>query len=172
MKKLLFISIALCLLSCKDKKNIVNAPVQTIDTLLNGTTKVHNEKLLIIPGEKIGTTSIGTNTESLTTLGKPDFSDAAMGKAWLIWYGKNTPKQTKLMIYTTYKDTEMKEKVVSEIRINSSDFKTKDDIGVGSSFETVHKKFPEINCIPEVSRPYTYVALLYPLRLIAQWGKM
>jgi len=48
------------------------------------------------------------------------------------------------MVYTTYKDSEMKEKVVSEIRINSNNFKTKDGIGVGSSFEAVHNKFPEI----------------------------
>lgn len=126
---------------------MVMTPVQTIDTLLNDPTKADKDNFLIVPGDKIGSTSIGLDTEKLGSLGKPDFSDAAMGKAWLVWYDKknaSNQKQIKLMVYTTYKDSEMKEKVVSEIRVTSSQFKLKNGIGIGTSFETIKKEFPEI----------------------------
>jgi hypothetical protein len=44
-----------------------------------------------------------TNLE--TEFGKPDMSDAAMGKAWLTWYGKKDEhnNKTELNIYTHIK---------------------------------------------------------------------
>lgn len=145
MKKLFLFYSLLILASCKDKVNLFIAPVQTIDTSLSDSTKIAKEKFVIVPGKQIGNTEIGLDTEKLGSLGKPDFSDAAMGKAWLVWYKNGKEKSTKLMVYTTYKNNEMKEKVVSEIRINSDDFKTKNGIGVGSSFEIIKEAFPEIS---------------------------
>lgn len=58
---------------------------------------------LIIPGERLGHIFIGENAENLdSVLGKPDLSDAAMGKAWLTWNGNpdNEGNLSRLDIYT------------------------------------------------------------------------
>jgi hypothetical protein len=106
-----------------------------------------DESFLIIPGASIGNMVLGNALNTLSSLGKPDFSDNAMGKGWHIWYGDNTDgngKKTRLIIYTNYKDNEMKEKVVSEIRVNRGEFKTKNGIGAGMKFEVIQREFPQM----------------------------
>ncbi|RZK58182.1 MAG: hypothetical protein EOO91_08780 [Pedobacter sp.] len=50
-------------------------------------------KFLIVPGKSIGKFYLGQNVIELDSiLGKPDLSDAAMGKAWSIWYRGDTSK--------------------------------------------------------------------------------
>lgn len=102
---------------------------------------------LIIPGERVGKTPLGLPADSLTALlGRPDLSDAAMGKAWLTWNGKRDEhnNRTELNIYTTYRDSTMREKVVRQIRSTSSFFKTKDQLGVYSSLKDIQAHFPHL----------------------------
>ena len=100
----------------------------------------------IIPGKRIGKTFLLEDAERLSKiLGKPDYSDAAMGKAWLTWFGKKRDEhnnRTELNVYTTYKDTSMTSKVVKQIRTTSSWFVLKNNIHVYSDFSAVQNAFP------------------------------
>jgi hypothetical protein len=106
---------------------------------------------LIAPGKLIGKTRIGENAEMLSkTLGKPDMSDAAMGKAWLTWYGKKRDEhnnRTELNIYTTYKDSTMATKVVKHIRTTSSWFMVRDSLHVYSDFASIQSVFPNLQYV-------------------------
>lgn len=99
----------------------------------------------IVPGKSVGKIAIGQLPETITSiLGKPDSSDAAMGKAWMTWIGKRDVhnNKTELNVYVTYKDSTMKEKVVKQIRTTSSSFSTPNGIHVYSSLEEIQKNFP------------------------------
>jgi hypothetical protein len=146
------LAFCICLISCGQKNTET-----TTDTTTDITTKptqpdttIQIQKQpgkLIVPGESVGNISIGTNAADLEKiLGKPDASDAAMGKAWLTWNGERDEHNnaTTLNIYTTYQDSTMQQKTVQQIRTTSSLFSTNDGIRVYSSLETIRKEFPEI----------------------------
>jgi len=111
----------------------------------SGNGEVSSDRL-IVPGESIGKTPLGMDAQRIEgLLGKPDMSDAAMGKAWLTWYGTSRDEhnnKTELDIYTTYKDNSMRQKTVQQIRVTSSYFKTEDGVGVYNSLEEIKKFFP------------------------------
>jgi hypothetical protein len=120
-------------------------PAQADDTTITQVPPATSQ--LIVPGESIGNISIGTDATDLETLlGKPDASDAAMGKAWLTWNGKRDEHNnvTSLNIYTTYKDSSMRQKTVQQIRTTSSSFSTVEDLHVYASLETIKDKFSAI----------------------------
>lgn len=145
MKKLLYIAIGVIIVSCNGKKEAEETVV--VDSV--SVPKI-NSRLLIVPGKNIGNIAIEMNADSLQTiLGKPDLSDAAMGKAWLTWFSKvsDTVTGNELNIYTEYKDDEMKEKVVRQIRITSDEFLTADSIHTGKSLDDISKIFPKIKLI-------------------------
>jgi hypothetical protein len=120
-----------------------------IDSAANGAASNNT----IVPGKNIGKVEIGMKDQSLEPLlGKPDFSDAAMGKAWLTWYGKKPDEHNnkrQLNIYTSYSDTSMRDKSVQQIRTTSSFFKTAQDIHVYSSLNDIQKAFPDIKKTPQ-----------------------
>jgi hypothetical protein len=100
---------------------------------------------VLIAGESVGKISLGTDASTLQSiLGKPDMSDAAMGKAWTTWYGKKRDEhnnKTELNVYTAYKDTSMREQTVQQIRTTSSFFVTADSIHVYSSLDDIENKY-------------------------------
>ena len=148
MKKFALLLIGICLASCSDKKTTLeteNDAVST-DTIKYVPPKVTDNAYEIIPGERIGLTKLEENTETLSELGKPDFSDSAMGKSWATWVSKDDEKN-ELNIYSTYKDSEMKEKVVRQIRITSSKFKTPNEISTGKSLQEIQKAFSDIKLV-------------------------
>ncbi|MEZ0006586.1 hypothetical protein ABH942_001956 [Flavobacterium sp. 28YEA47A] len=144
MKKIIWLFLGIGFISCSDKKvkPIENTTVS--DTVSKPVSvKTTDEKQLIVPGKSIGLTHLGQNAETLASLGRPDFSDAAMGKAWSSWYSKDG-KKNELNIYTTYKDSEMKEKVIRLIRITSPEFKTEEGISTGSTLNTIQNSYPKL----------------------------
>ena len=148
MKKFSLLLIGICLASCSDKKTTLkteNDAVST-DTIKYVPPKVTDNAYEIIPGERIGLTKLDENTETLSELGKPDFSDSAMGKSWATWISKDD-ENNELNIYSTYKNSEMKEKVVRQIRITSSKFKTPNEISTGKSLQEIQKAFPDIKLV-------------------------
>ena len=152
MKKIALLIFGIVLISC-NKKETVKPETVTVDTL--ATAKV-SENLVIAPGEKIGNTMIGANAETLKDLGQPDLSDAAMGKAWMSWLSKNPNNPgTELMVSTGYKDSEMKEKTIKEIRVNSPDFKTSGGNGVGYTILDIVEEFPNIKATTAYSNSKT-----------------
>ena len=174
MKVQICISITLLLLACNSNKpspeekiNDTAAEITVTDStgtslkndsvVLNAESNAKANKV-IIPGESIGNALLNTNADSLETeFGKPDMSDAAMGKAWLTWYGKRDEhnNKTELNIYTTYKDTSMREKTVQQIRTTSSFFYTENNVHVYSSLNEIKKAFPavqKLNKLPDNNR--------------------
>lgn len=155
MKWLLLFSIFL--VSCGHNNEPATAGDDTTRQQTNvDTTAVSQQQpaanKLIVPGESVGQTSIGTDAATLATiLGKPDASDAAMGKAWLTWNGKKDEHNniTTLNIYTTYKDSTMREKTVQQIRTTSSYFSTASGIQVYSSLADIRKQFPAIKKVAQ-----------------------
>lgn len=119
------------------------------------TTALQNQ---IVPGERLGHITLGMNADSLeTVLGYPDASDAAMGKAWLTWNGKNNP--SVLNIYTAYKDTTLTQKTVQQIRTTSSFFKTPNGTHVGQSLAQIKQQFPAM----AATSTYTEAGAAYTL---------
>ena len=144
-----FLGFCICLISCR-QKNAGTTDTQ-VKLMPPDTTKPLQKQLvtaeLIVPGERVGTVSLGTNAEELEKiLGKPDSSDAAMGKAWITWNGKRDEHNnaTKLNIYTTYNDRSMQQKTVQQIRTTSAFFSTNSGLRVYSSLDTIRKEFPHI----------------------------
>src|SRR5574337_914143 len=122
---------------------------KSFDTVNKNSQPVQDTDRLIISGERIGKVKLDEDVSSLEVLGRPDKSDAAMGKAWLYWYGKRDEHNnaTELDVYTAYKDSTMREKSVQQVRTTSSQFVTANHIHVYSSLEEIEQKFPEIKKI-------------------------
>src|ERR1044072_1386022 len=162
MKPVLLIAIIVCFVSaCTENKTSNENAVSTSDSLVKqdnddiatnrpaqDTNNESAENKLIIAGKSIGKIELDKNDSVIAIeLGKPDMSDAAMGKAWLTWYGKKPDEhnnKTQLNIYTAYKDTSMREKTIQQIRTTSSFFETKNGLHVYSSFRDIKKQFPGI----------------------------
>jgi hypothetical protein len=174
MKAQLCVSIAMLLLACNSNKTsreekmndtatnitVTDIGIKNIKSdsiALNAENNVEANKL-IVPGESIGKAVLNMDATNLETeFGKPDMSDAAMGKAWLTWYGKKDEHNNKneLNIYTTYKDTSMQEKTVQQIRTTSSFFSAENNVHVYSSLSEIKKAFPAIqklNKLPDNNR--------------------
>lgn len=100
---------------------------------------------LIIPGKKLGRVEIGAAAPDLEKLlGKPDASDAAMGKAWLTWKGGRDEHNnaTELNVYTAYADGGMDRKTVQEVRTTSSAYATAGGLHVYAALEDLKAAFP------------------------------
>jgi len=117
----------------------------TVNNNITGNSQTAKGNTTLIAGESVGNISLGTDASTLQSiLGKPDMSDAAMGKAWISWYGKKRDEhnnKTELNIYTAYKDTSMREQTVQQIRTTSSFFVTADSIHVYSSLDDIKNKY-------------------------------
>jgi hypothetical protein len=156
MKKITLLIIMAVLVSCRGKEETT---VTTIETRVDSVAKPKPEpkvNLVIIPGQSIGNVSLEQNSEELEFLGPADLSDAAMGKAWLTWFSTNSKQpsgKTELNVYTTYKDNDLKQKVVRQIRITSPDFKTPEGISVGMSFSEIQKLSPDLDYIGNFRNP-------------------
>jgi hypothetical protein len=97
----------------------------------------------IVPGSAIGPIHLGAPESSLEkSLGTPDESDAAMGLAWVSW---KLPDGTISSIVLRTKEGH--DYVVHTIRTTSKSFKIDREIGVGTGFSEIHKKFPSLSPI-------------------------
>ncbi|PWV47565.1 hypothetical protein [Chitinophaga sp. S165] len=109
----------------------------------------------IEPGKYIGNTKIGATTEEMATLlGPADGGDAAMGKAWGIWYShkkdNSIDSSRYLAVYSVREETNGKEAmVVKQIRVNTPSFKTARGLKVGSSYIEVKKLHPAIKVVAQ-----------------------
>lgn len=158
MKKIAFL-VTLFLMSCNqsndklatdaaaDSTSVENHSVVKDASNLDLENSSKNEKYLIIPGKSIGDTHILDDVETLEKLGKPSFSDAAMGKAWTVWTGEGLDvlgNRTTLAIYTTYNGSDMSKKVVKKIRITSADFETAEGAHTGMTFSEISSIFSNL----------------------------
>lgn len=109
----------------------------------------------IEPGEYIGNTQIGATADEMASrLGPADGGDAAMGKAWSIWYSHkkdNSIDSAKyLAVYSVREETNGREAmVVKQIRVNTPSFTTAKGLKVGSSYIEIKKLFPAIKIVAQ-----------------------
>ncbi|WP_316765435.1 hypothetical protein [Pedobacter frigiditerrae] len=142
--KYLFISCLALFFSCNSDSNKIKLNADSL--------KIENveAKFLIVPGKSIGKFHLGQNVVELDSiLGKPDFSDAAMGKAWSIWYRGDTSKFRKqeIAVFSSYADSTMKWKDVKQIRVNSNKVTTVTGLNNGnllSSFTAKYSDFKKV----------------------------
>ncbi|WP_307531430.1 hypothetical protein [Pedobacter sp. W3I1] len=119
-----------------DSMNLASATMQAVD-----------ERFLIVAGRSIGEITLGESMEQVgIKLGRPDAGDAAMGKAWGIWYSDDSTGKhpNEIAVYSSYRDTSMLIKDVKQIRITSNKFKTKDGLATESTLEDTKQKFPSV----------------------------
>ena len=96
---------------------------------------------LILPGERIGKVKVGMYGEDLTSmLGKPDSSDAAMGKALLFWTGEQPGHYVAVFTVTDF-GGQVEKPVVQQVQITSPRFLTTDSIGTGKSLAEIRQKY-------------------------------
>ncbi len=156
--KIITILVALVLLSCNQNRNTKNTldfknsiKVETATNSYNAlnTNNAARTKsdLLIAAGKSIGGTNLLDDSSTLKKFGEASFSDAAMGKAWVVWTGKGldvTGNETTLAIYTTYNGSDMTKKVVKKIRVTSLAFKTPEGAHTGMSITEIAKLYPNL----------------------------
>ena len=113
------------------------------DTSLNtnsDTVQAISEDKLIVPGNRIGKIIIGGNADSLKDiLGKPDFTEGAMGSGSMAW-NNNGYKTTVLFSHAMgTKDEQIAR--IRKIRITSPDFKTAERLNTGLTLNDYKKRF-------------------------------
>ena len=138
----LSISVAACQSASKTDHN-----TDSVSNLASAPAKTVDERFLVVAGRSIGEIALGEDMEEVgKKLGRPNAGDAAMGKAWGIWYSDDSTAKhrNEIAVYSSYRDTSMRVKDVKQIRITSNKFKTKDGLATGSTLEDAKLKFPTI----------------------------
>ena len=138
-----------------DSINITDAPISPQEN-----KKEFTSAQLIKPGKSIGQTALNMKAEEVNKrLGKGDKSDAAMGKAWSIWYSKPTARDTIRKETTIYFVTNMggpdEASRVKQIRVTSAYFKTADNLGVGSQLKFIQRAFPHLEKVTSYASDLT-----------------
>lgn len=138
----LSMSVAACQSASKTDQN-----TDSVSNLASAPTQSVDERFLVVAGRSIGEIALGDDMEEVgKKLGRPNAGDAAMGKAWGIWYSDDSTAnhRNEIAVYSSYRDTSMRVKDVKQIRITSNKFKTKDGLATGSTLEDAKLKFPTI----------------------------
>src|SRR5690606_36088458 len=99
------------------------------------------DSLAIVPGNSVGMFRLG-DSDSLVQqqLCHPDYSDAGMGKAVLLWYTDGTSKYP-LSIFTSRDMGNDETARIQQIRITSPAFKTGQSLGVGSTLAEIRSQY-------------------------------
>lgn len=116
--------------------------------LVSGTSLVSAQQnaWLIAPGKSIGQIKLESPAQSLAVLGKPDGGDAAMMKAWRIWYSRKKDNSIDsshmLAVFTAMRTQDTQ--YVKQIRVNSPKFRTSKGVGPGSTIAAIKRAYPDI----------------------------
>ena len=143
MRKFLFIPAIISLLfacnSTSTHKTLADS-LHVADTAL----KHLSPQRLIVPGKSIGAILINGNADSLKgLLGKPNFSDAAMGAAYMSWYIKHKKVVYQTDVYA-HRNMGAADEAISHIkmiRVTYPWYKTADYAGAGSMLKDVKKLY-------------------------------
>ena len=159
MRKLILILSLIFLFSCKDepKNTLKNIEHNQKTSELTPEEESNNREYgnQIIPGKRLGNIILNENATSvLDSLGKPDFADAAMGKAVYTWHKDS---HNLISIYTTTKMGVEDFSRIKAIRSLSPDFKTEDNLAVNSTLTEIEKHFKlkKIGVFPFDNNSYT-----------------
>jgi hypothetical protein len=144
--KFVLLGLGISLAACQSS-NKTDEPTTDSVTQVSTPAQVADERFLVVAGHCVGEISLGEDMEQVgKKLGKADAGDAAMGKAWGIWYSNDSTAKhrNEIAVYSSYRDTSMRIKDVKQIRVTSNKFKTKDGLATGNTLEATRLKFPEI----------------------------
>lgn len=133
-------AVAMVLVACGGGNRNNNHPLQ--DSTASVSQSLLPNDHLLIPGKSAGRFLIGDADSTIfAELGKPDFGDAAMGKAVSIWY-PNGKRNQPLSIFTSRDMGNDETARIKQIRVTSPDFQTVQSIGVGSSLREISDIYP------------------------------
>lgn len=138
------ICFTIAIVGCNNSAKHENQSKDSVKAVAEGPGKIVDAKYLIVPGKSLGQISLGDSLQRVNRLlGNADAGDAAMGKAWAIWYAKDptTTKTTEYCIFSSYRDSTMKDKDVKEIRATSILYKTQDGFSVDRTLADCKAKF-------------------------------
>ncbi|WP_137760262.1 hypothetical protein [Pontibacter sp. SGAir0037] len=159
MKKHLFIIFAgLLTVACQPERQEADTSAtapETKTTQAPAQSQGSTPDQLIRPGKGIGKISVNDRAETVfATLGQPDGGDAAMGKAWSIWYSKAPNSTTDTTRYSTSVFTSRQMGVgdeanmVKQARVTSPFFRTEEGIQVGATLPQISEQFPDMKQAP------------------------
>lgn len=150
MKKIIiplaFAIAVFCLASCGPHSGHEKTGKQDLTAVkaIDDTSKTVVADKLIVPGKSIGKIVIGASADSLSDiLGKPDFSDAAMGSTLMTWYSNHDSGSYKISVFAHHNFGSTDEKVarIRKILITSPDFKTKEGLATGLNLNEYQKHY-------------------------------
>jgi len=147
--KIILLGLTISVAACQSSQNSQHK-TDSIESIESGPGRIVDSRYLIVPGRSVGEVSLGENMEKVgALLGKPDAGDAAMGKAWGIWFNKDSVggQRDEIAVYSSYRDSTMRVKDVKQIRITSPKYKTQDGFTVGLNESDTKLKFPAMERI-------------------------
>lgn len=100
-----------------------------------------------VPGHSLGHVQLGDNSTTLSKLGQADFSDAAMQKAWVTWFGHRPTDgsaRSELDIYTAPQSNDADHHTVHIIRATSPWFHLASGLRPGSSLEAIRAAYGQL----------------------------
>jgi len=134
---LLFIGIAA---ACNPAADQQKRSVSTAETVMNVKEKKVDSTKLLIAGKQAGHIYLGQDMKTVSELlGRPDGGDAAMGSELGIWN-----KKEPLIIFSSYRDSNMVIKDVKQISVSSGSFSTAEGIRTGVSLTVLKKTYPDL----------------------------
>jgi hypothetical protein len=145
--KLALLGLSISFAACQSANKSDAHKTDAVSNLKSAKKQAIDERFLIVAGKSVGEISLGENMEQvIEKLGRPDVGDAAMGKAWGIWYSNDSTGKhpNEIAVYSSYRDTSMLVKDVKQIRITSDKFKTQNGLATGTTMEETKEKFPAI----------------------------
>jgi len=108
------------------------------------------DSLLLVPGRSAGPIHLGdADATLLEALGRPDFSDAAMGKAVLLWRLRTDTAEYPLSVFTSRDMGNDETARIQQIRITSPRFETPESIRVGSTLREISSAYSHTLTIVE-----------------------
>ena len=115
------------------------------------TSETISSNELILPGKSIGLIKLNEDADVVyKLLGKPDKSDAAMGKVLATWFTEpklselNREKlQTNIFFVRNMGGAEEKSRA-KQIRVTSPAYKLENNIRIGSDLKTIQAHFPNL----------------------------
>ena len=128
-----FISLtSLILFACKQKTDITHA----------GNKVTVDPEQLIFPGKSVGLTKLNdAGSKVIENLGKPDISDAAMGKSVNVWYPDHNKKGYAMHMYFSTNIGVDDTARVKAVRVTSPTFKTNNHLNTGVLITDVSKQY-------------------------------
>ncbi|ARS38961.1 hypothetical protein CA265_04410 [Sphingobacteriaceae bacterium GW460-11-11-14-LB5] len=145
--KFALLGLSISLVACQSADQANQNKTDSTNNLTSAAVQPVDERFLVVAGHSVGEITLGENMEQVgIKLGRPSAGDAAMGKAWGIWYSNDSTGKhpNEIAVYSSYRDTSMLVKDVKQIRITSNQFKTQNGLATGSTLEDTKLKFPSL----------------------------